>query len=178
MSDGELPFAGLPVLAYGGDTYHYWAMIGLYNYVLYTGNMEFLQHNWNGYKKAMEFIYAKVLEPLGLLNVTGTGDWGRLNPQGYSSEANMVLYKTLTTGADLATWMSESNLSAKYLSRAEDLKENAVKHFYDSVYGAFKDNNTDTTVYPQDTNSMALAFGLVPNDSSTASTISERLTKN
>ena len=177
-SDGELPFAGLPVLAYGGDTYHCWTMIGLYNYVLYTGDMNFLKRNWDGYQKAMEFIYAKVTQPLGLLNVTGTGDWGRLNPQGYCTEANMVLYKTLTTGADVATWMSESDLSAKYTSRAEALQKNVVKHLYDQSYGAFKDNNTDTSVYPQDANSMALAFGLVPNSSNTASTISKRLTKN
>lgn len=178
MSNGELPFAGLPVLAYGGDTYHCWTMIGLYNYVLYTGDMDFLQHNWNGYMQAMEYIYAKVLEPLGLLNVTGTGDWGRLNPQGYCSEANMVLYKTLTTGAELATWMNDSELSTTYSLRAKTLTQNAIKYFFDSAYGAFKDNNTDTTVYPQDANSMALAFGLVPNDSSTASTISDRLTRN
>ena len=177
-SDGELPFAGLPVLAYEGDTYHCWTMIGLYNYVLYTNDIDFLQNNWAGYKKATEFIYAKVLEPLGLLNVTGTGDWGRLNPQGYSSEANMVLYKTLTTGAELAAWMADQELSSKYTTRANELKQNVMKHFYDPTYGAFKDNNTDTTVYPQDTNSMALSFGLVPNDSSTATTISERLTKN
>ena len=177
-SDGELPFAGLPVLAYGGDTYHCWTMIGLYNYVLYTGDMAFLQRNWDGYKKAMEFIYAKVLQPLGLLNVTGTGDWGRLNPQGYCTEANMVLYKTLTTGAELAIWMKESAVSANYTSRAVTLQKNVVDHLYDQAYGAFKDNNTDTSVYPEDANSMALAFGLVPNASSTASTISDRLTRN
>lgn len=176
--DGELPFAGLPVLAYGGDTYHCWTMIGLYNYVLYTGDMEFLNRNWNGYKRAMEFIYAKVQEPLGLLNVTGTGDWGRLYPEGYCTEANMVLYKTLTTGAEIATWMNEADLAKNYTSRAASLKGNVTDHLYDPAYGAFKDNNTDTTVYPQDANSMSLSFGLVPNDSSTASSISERLTEN
>ena len=177
-SDGELPFAGLPVLGYGGDTYHCWTMIGLYNYVLYTGDMDFLTHNWDGYQSAMEFIYAKVVQPFGLLNVTGTGDWGRLNPQGYSSEANMILYHTLVTGTDLATWMDDSELSQSYTSRAEMLKSNIMEHFYVSSYGAFKDNNTDTMVYPQDTNSLALLFGIVPNSSDTATTISERLTRN
>lgn len=177
-SNGELPFAGLPLLAYGGDTYHCWTMIGLYNYVLYTGDMAFLEHNWSGYQKAMDYIYALVLEPLGLLNVTGTGDWGRLYPGGYCSEANMILYRTLITGADLASWMGNADLSAEYTSRAGNLQANVMKHFYVPAYGAFKDNLTDTAVYPQDANSMALTFGLVPNDSSTASTISERLTRN
>ena len=177
-SDGELPFAGLPVLAYGGDTYHCWTMIGVHTYVLFTNNMAFLRRNWMGYQKAMEFIYAKVLQPDGLLNVTGTGDWGRLNPQGYNTEANMVLYKTLTTGSELANWIGDEELVTKYEKRAKALRKNVMNQMFDASYGAFKDNNTDTSVHPQDANSMALLFGLVANSSATAATISERLTRN
>lgn len=54
-----------------------WTMIGTYNYFLYTKDTEFLALNWPRYLKAMDFIYGKVTAS-GLLNATGTGDWGRL----------------------------------------------------------------------------------------------------
>lgn len=47
---------------------------------------------------------------------------------------------------------------------------------WDEEYGAFKDNATDTTLHPQDANSMAILFGVV--DSDRAAGVSEKLTKN
>jgi hypothetical protein len=65
-------------------------MIGTYNYVLFTNDTSFLLQNWNGYLKAMDYIYAKVNYPSGLLDVTGIRDWGRWQ-QGYNnSEAQMM----------------------------------------------------------------------------------------
>ena len=177
-SEGELPRAGLPILGYDGDTYHCWGLIGTHNYVLYTGDMSFLTQNWYGYQKGVNYVYKKVLPTFGLLNVTGTGDWGRLNTAGYSTEANVILYKTLTTGAELAGWMKDHALQATYEKDAETLRQNIVKHLYDSSYGAFRDNKTNTPIHPQDANSMALTFGLVPNSSKMATSISESLTRN
>lgn len=65
-------------------------MIGTYNYMLYTNDTEFLEHNWDGFLRAMDFIYGKVTYSSGLLNVTGTRDWARWQ-QGYNnSEAQMM----------------------------------------------------------------------------------------
>lgn len=177
-SEGELPFAGLPVLAYGGDAYHLWTMIGVYNYVLYTNDTAFLAQNWNGYQKAMEYIYAKVLPSIDLLNVTGTGDWGRLYSSGTYSEANMLMYKVLTTGSDLANWVDDASVAQTYSSRASTLRRSIKQHFYDSSYGAFHDNLTTTSVYPQDANSMSILFGVVSDTSNAAHSISDRLTDN
>jgi uncharacterized protein (DUF608 family) len=66
-----------------------WSMIGTYNYVLYTNDTDFLQENWEGYQKAMEYIYAKV-DTTGLLDVTGLRDWGRFWQGGNNSEAQMM----------------------------------------------------------------------------------------
>ena len=177
-SDGSFPEAGPPLLQQGSDTYHCWTMIGTYNYLLFTNDTAFLDQNWAGYQFAMEYIYAKVLQPLGLLNVTGTRDWARVAQGGNNTEANMILYKTLTTGSALATWAGDANLTSTYSQRAGMLAGNIVKYTYDASYGAFKDNNTDTPLHPQDANSMALLFGVVSNTSARAQTISERLTRN
>lgn len=177
-SDGSFPEAGPPLLQQGSDTYHMWTMIGTYNYVLYTNDTTFLGMNWPKYEHAMEYVYGKVLQPLGLLNVTGTRDWARVATGGNSTEANMILYRTLMTGADLATWLDMSDLSTTYLDRAKTLATNIVQHTYDPGYGAFKDNATNTTLHPQDANSMALLFGVVQPNTSMANSISNRLTDN
>lgn len=122
-------------------------------------------------------IYDLVLEPLGLLNVTGTRDWGRESPAGYCSEANMILYRTLTTGAELAGWAGNDALASEYSSRASMLQKNIMAYLYDFSYGAFN-NNVTSEMHPQDANSMSLAFGVVPANSSEGKTISERLTDN
>lgn len=66
-----------------------WTMIGTYNYMLFTNDTAFVQQNWAKYQKAMEYVYGKVLSP-GLLNVTGTRDWARVQSAGNMSEANMM----------------------------------------------------------------------------------------
>ncbi|KAK5166327.1 uncharacterized protein LTR77_008588 [Saxophila tyrrhenica] len=175
---GELPRAALPLISTGGDAYHCWGMIGVYNYVLYTDDLAFLNRRWKGYQKAMEYIYAKVFPESGLLNVTGTGDWARLNSYGTYSEANVILHRTLTTAAELAGWMGDVDLQTTYAKRATQLKRNILHHFYDDSYGAFRDNLTSTSVYPQDANSMAIALGLLSPTSERSSSVSERLTGN
>lgn len=87
------------------------------------------------------------------------------------------LYRTLKTGAELATWAGDTtNLTNTWNSRAESLKKAINEYCWDDSYGAFKDNATDTTLHPQDANSMAILFGVV--DSDRAAGISEKLTEN
>lgn len=177
-SDGSFPEAGPPLLQQGSDTYHMWTMIGTYNYALFTNDTAWLAQNWPKYQFAMEYIYGKVLEPSGLLNVTGIRDWARWQQGFNNSEANMILYRTLTTGAELATWLGNSSLSESYTSRAATLAGNINEYCWDASYGAFKDNATATTLHPQDANSMAILFGVVSNTSAKAQSISSKLTEN
>ncbi|KAJ5731772.1 uncharacterized protein N7483_006280 [Penicillium malachiteum] len=174
---GAFDESGPPLSQTGSDTYHMWTMIGTYNYVLYTNDTDFLTENWDGYTLAMTYIYDKVTYPSGLLNVTGIRDWARWQ-QGYNnSEAQMILYHTLNTGADLASWVGDTTgLSTTYDARAAKLKTAINTYCWDDSYGAFKDNATDTTLHPQDANSMAVMFGVV--DSERAQSISDKLTLN
>ncbi|RDW75089.1 putative alpha-l-rhamnosidase protein-1 [Coleophoma cylindrospora] len=177
-SDGSFPEAGPPLLQQGSDTYHMWSMIGTYNYVLYSNDTTFLAQNWAKYLKAMNYIYGKV-GTSGLLNVTGIRDWARWQQGFNNSEANIILYHTLNTGADLATWVGDTtNLSSTYIARATTLKTAIQTYCYDSAYGAFKDNATATSLHPQDANSMALLFGITSANSTQAQSISSNLLKN
>jgi hypothetical protein len=58
------------------------------------------------------------------------------------------------------------------------LAANIFTYTYDPIYGAFRDNTTNTTLHPQDANSMSLLFGLISPSSPAADSISSRLTDN
>lgn len=74
-------------------------------------------------------------------------------------------------------WAGDStNLSSIWSSQAANLKKAINTYCWDESYGAFKDNATNTSLHPQDANSMAIMFGVV-NEERTAS-ISEKLLKN
>lgn len=79
-----------------------WTMIGTYNYVLFTNDTGFLLQNWNGYLKAMDYIYGKVDPNSGLLNVTGTRDWARWQ-QGYNNSEAQMMY-VLNSAVDGWRW--------------------------------------------------------------------------
>ncbi|KAI9934236.1 hypothetical protein MW887_005310 [Aspergillus wentii] len=177
QSTGAFDESGPPLSQKDSDTYHMWSMVGTYNYILYTEDTDFLSKNWNGYQKAMNYIYGKMDNSSGLLNVTGTRDWARWQ-QGYNnSEAQMILYHTLRTGAYLASWAGHATqLADTWNSRADSLRIVINQYCWDDEYGAFKDNATETALHPQDANSMALLYGVV--DKERAARISERLTDN
>ncbi|KAJ5130837.1 Alpha-L-rhamnosidase B [Penicillium bovifimosum] len=61
-------------------------------------------------------------------------------------------------------------------SQAATLRESINTHCWDDAYGAFKDNATETSLHPQDANSMAILFGVVNRER--AASISEKLLEN
>lgn len=177
-ADGSFPEAGPPLLQQGSDTYHCWTLIGNANLLLFGGDVDFIEEHWSNYTRAIEYIYAKVqVNGTGLLNATGTRDWARWSTGGMNTEANMILYRTLTSAVEVATWINQSAAAELYASRAVSLKAAINALLWDEGYGAFKDNITNTTLHPQDANSMAILFNVTDPKSRDAS-ISTNLLKN
>ncbi|KAA8566913.1 hypothetical protein EYC84_010010 [Monilinia fructicola] len=174
-STGELPFAGPPINVFGSDTYHMSAIIATYEYILYTNDQEFLATSWPKYQLAMTFITTKI-DNTSLLYVTGTNDWGRLTQGGHNSEANMLLYRVLTTASVVAAWASNSTLSTTWKSLAHTLRSSITNRLFSATTGAFYDSDTNPNLYPQDANSMALAYSVSPLN--TTSSISTQLLTN
>lgn len=133
-SSGALPFAGPHINIYNSDTYHMATMIGIYEYYLFTRDDGFMSANWNRFKNALSFIIAKI-DKTGLLYVTGTDDWGRLGQGKYNTEANMLMYKTLTTSSSLASWMNDSILSSDLSFTAATLKSAVNINCWDASVG-------------------------------------------
>ncbi|KAI1826693.1 glycoside hydrolase family 78 protein [Xylaria intraflava] len=179
---GILPFSGPPLNSSGSDTYHMWTMIGLYNYVLYSGDIELLSTYWAKYILAMNFVLAQIDSQVGLVDITRySSDWGRFNSTGYLASAQMIAYHTLVTGATLATWMDDTTgLDESWLQTAASLRDSINKQLWDADVGAFKDNYGvyDAGLHPQDGNSLAILFGVVDGTGPKGQAISSWLTSN
>ncbi|KAH7420150.1 Six-hairpin glycosidase-like protein [Cadophora sp. MPI-SDFR-AT-0126] len=159
--DGELPMAGPPLNFYGSDTYHMSSLIGTYEYVLYSGDMEFLTTNWNKIKRAIDHVVRKLDNDSGLLYVTGANDWGRTSQGGFNTAANALMFRTLIAGSLMAAWVQDE-ISSRWERKAYVLKAamNSAVYNWDPSVGAFKDSNVDSTIHPEDGNSLALYYGM------------------
>lgn len=53
-----------------------WTLIGVYNYILYTGDVDWMAEIWPRYVKAMTYA-SDLVGDLGIVAVNGTADWAR-----------------------------------------------------------------------------------------------------
>ncbi|KAI1007709.1 hypothetical protein K3495_g520 [Podosphaera aphanis] len=174
--NGELPFAGPQINIYRSDTYHMATLIGTYDYFLWTNDTDWMKSIYEAkFKKAMSFITQKI-DNTNMLNVTGTEDWGRIRQGGHNTEANLLLYNVLVGGSKIAAWMDDSVQATKWSELSASLRISVNQHNYDTTYGAYKDTDIDSSIYPQDANSLALLYRFSPQNHTQG--ISTALTKN
>lgn len=128
--------AGPPLNFFGSDTYHMSSLIGTYEYLLYSGDMEFLAFNWEKMKRAINYVVEKLDDTSGLLFVTGTNDWGRFSQGGFNTAANALVFRTLITGSLMANWVNDT-ISSRWEQQAYVLKAamNSAVYNWDPVVG-------------------------------------------
>ena len=153
------------------------SIIGTYEYILHSADTDFLTSNWPKIALAINWISGKI-DSTGLLDVTGAADWGRYTQGGHNTEANALMYRTLITGSVMANWTSDPSSATAWTSQAAKLKAaiNTAALNWDPAVGAFKDSDTDASVYPEDGNSLALYYDMA--DPAYFTNISDQLTTN
>ncbi|TRM57630.1 glycoside hydrolase family 78 protein [Schizophyllum amplum] len=176
-STGGLPCSGPLISCAAGrsDTYHAWSLIGAYNYWLHSGDTDWIDTNWEQFVAGVAYLTAKVDTGAGLLNATGSKDWGRLGGGGFSLSPNALYYKVLLNGADIANALGDANTANIWLTNAASLKTALNDALWDEDAGLFFDNTT-TTLHPQDGNSLAVWFNATSDDRKKR--VSEGLTGN
>lgn len=65
---GALNASGPPIDSSNSDTYIAWTLIGAHNYVLYSGDLDFVNTVWANYTKALAFLESQV-DSSGLMSV-------------------------------------------------------------------------------------------------------------
>lgn len=128
--------AGPPLNFFGSDTYHMSSLIGTYEYLLYSGDLQFLALSWESIKRAITYVVKKLNQESGLLYVTGTGDWGRDSQGGFNTAANALMFRTLVTGSLMAGWIRDP-ISSRWEEQAYVLKAamNSAVFNWDPVAG-------------------------------------------
>jgi hypothetical protein len=173
-ASGELPYAGPEVNFYGSDTYHLWTLIGTANYYGYSHDRAWLSGEWPSYQRAVAYSLAEVGSD-GLMTVQGTADWARSDQGGQNIEANVLLYESLVTGAQLATAEGDAAHASSWAAAAATLKSAVNTTLWDDAAGQYRDNPA-SGLHPQDGNSLAVWYGVAPADR--AQRISAALTTN
>ena len=132
---GELYWAGPPLYIAGSDTYHMSTLIATYDYVLFSGDTDFLSANWAKYSKAMDYIIAKI-DSSGMLSITGSANWGRaIKSDGRTTDGNALMYRTLSKAATLAHWIKQDTTAARYEGLAATLKSALAQNNWDPNIG-------------------------------------------
>ena len=163
-SDGSMPYAGPPLGFFGefSDTYHLHTLVGSYIYVLYSGDLKWLEERWPAYLRALKVSIEKVDE-FNLLHVSSIFDWIRPGMTGHNVEASALLFEVLSNSVKLATWLGEgssSNIKLWESTRARLGK--GIETLYCEQDGLYSDNkgrrgcHGDEKVLPQDGNSWVL----------------------
>ncbi|KAK2627360.1 hypothetical protein QTJ16_003326 [Diplocarpon rosae] len=182
--DGSMPYAGPPMGAFGefSDTYHLHTLVGTYQYVLYSGDIEWLKEKWDAYTTALTVSIRKVDET-GLLHVSSTNDWIRPGMTGHNVEASAILLDVLGNSIKLASWISKNTTShgEDWIRSRQRLYE-GISSLYCQKDGLYGDNkgrrgcDGPEKVLPQDGNSWVLMSGAILS-ASKAYNVSENLRK-
>ncbi|KAI0768520.1 Six-hairpin glycosidase [Trametes elegans] len=172
---GQLPYAGYPFNELGivSFTYHLYALIGVANFYLWSGDKAYLDEKWPAWKLGMDWAVQQIDET-GLANITYSADWLRFGMGGHNIEANSILYYTLGLGAALAIDESEPDTASNYTTVAAKIQEAAIPLLWQPSVGLFRDNET-TTLAPQDGNAWAIKSGLLSSSPALVLKISHAL---
>lgn len=177
---GRFPYAGPSTRSFNSgkesDTYHAWNLIAIYHYAAFTGDESWVEHHWDNITRAVGYILKGIDDNVGLHEQVGANDWGRQGTGEFNSALNALDYQALVSISSLAKALNKSDQAEAWSSAAEGIKEAFNKHLWDQDASLYNDNTT-TSLHPQDGNAMALFFNLT-QDTTQAKALSRALETN
>jgi len=164
--DGQLHWSGIP-FSLSPDfpfsfTYHLYTLNAVYDYYQWTGDLDWVATHWDAWKLAMRWSLGNI-DDSGLMNVTSSADWLRFGMGAYNVEANSILYHSLAAGISLATAMNDNSVISDYESNRTTIKAAINNLLWNEADGLYNDNTT-TTLHPQDGNVWAIMAGVPENN--------------
>ncbi|KAK4203292.1 family 78 putative glycoside hydrolase [Triangularia verruculosa] len=149
-ADGRLPYAGPPMGVTErkefSDTYHLHVLLGVYGYVVWSGEVEWLRGEiWGRYLFALRHSIG-IVDGMDLVHVTSTADWLRPGMTGHNLEATALLHAVLSRSEVLAGWLGY-DVPAIWGEVRERL-ETGLARLYCPEYGLFSDNIGARSCYP------------------------------
>lgn len=144
----------------------YW-VLGLGSYYLYTGDTAFIQQEWPIVKSELAYNASR-LDANGLLTTTNDdgADWDFYdgNKTGEVTAYNLLYYKALLDGAQLATGAGQGAQATAYTQQAAALKSAINAHLFNTATGLYLTSSAQTGSVAQDANALAVLYGVAPAD--------------
>jgi hypothetical protein len=120
---------------------------------------------------------SQVDQKSGLFVVKHAADWARGGQGGENCPANMLYYRVLIAGTELATMVEDQATAQAYSAMAKKLRAAIQENLWDDTKGAFYDNTNNHNMYPQDGNSLAIWFNIT-NSETQSKSVSDYLASN
>jgi alpha-L-rhamnosidase len=142
----------------------YW-VLGLGSYYLYTGDTAFVTQELPTLERELAWN-ASTVDANGLLvtdNNDGS-DWDYYDgpKTGEVTEYNVLYYKALLDGAELADAAGQGAQASTYRQQAAALKIAINTRLFNSATGLYDISDSRTTGVAQDTNALAVLYGVAP----------------
>lgn len=127
------------------DYSFYWFM-GIYDYYLYTGDVEFIKQLYPRMKTLMEFCLQRRNENGMMQGLPGDWvyiDWAPLDKQGELSFEQLLFTRSLETMALCASLVDDSSNAEIYQKEARKMKNKLAPAFWSDKQNAFVHNRID-----------------------------------
>ena len=139
----------------------------LYDYYLYTGDLDFVANEWPVVEK--EFAYLRSTAnpqtyPQGthlvVTNPINGMDWNVNTEVGTVTEYNVLYYRALNNAAAMAKAIGREDEGAAFTQLASLVKSEINSTLFDAAAHLYHVSDTDQTTVAQDANSLAVLYGV------------------
>jgi alpha-L-rhamnosidase len=164
----NLPGGNPPGLNFWSTSYSTYFLPNLYDYYLYTGDLDFVRQQWSSAEQELAYLKS-ITNAQGLLNVDPADalDWHPQDNQvtpGVVAEYNVLYYHALRSAARLADALGNSNEAAGFDAQAALVKTAVNADLFNPKMGLYDISEDVRNIPSQDVNALAVLHGVAPAD--------------
>ncbi|MFG1604980.1 alpha-L-rhamnosidase C-terminal domain-containing protein [Actinoplanes sp. NPDC049265] len=164
-ADGWIPPASINGYTLRLFDYPLWWVITSWDYVLYTGDVDYARAYWPHLVKVLDGWYPSVTDANGLLsrgmNATGDyGDYAFLPRSGAITYYNANYVQALGDAARLARLLGHTADAERWTTRAGSVAAAVNARLWDAAAGAYLDSAAGPVRHGQDGNAIAVTAGV------------------
>jgi hypothetical protein len=163
--DGWIPPASINGYTLPLFDYPLWWVTCSWDYVLYTGDLDYAARYYPQLVKVLDTWYPSVTDSDGLLSkglngTAGYGDYAFLGRTGRVTYYNANYVQALNDAASLARSLGKAADADRWTARARTVAAAVNAHLWDAAAGAYLDSGTGPARHAQDGNAIAVTAGV------------------
>lgn len=164
-ADGWIPPASINDYTLPLFDYPLWWVTSSWDYVLYTGDLDYARRHWGTLQRVLDGWYPRVTDGNGLLSkgldgTGGYGDYAFLPRSGEVTYYNANYVTALRDAAAMADAVGADGDATRWRDRAGRVAEAINAHLWDPQAGAYLDSASGPVRHAQDGNSIAVLSGV------------------